>query len=593
MHKYKLISKKGEGTFSEVVKAVVIKTNKQVAIKRMKTHFETQEQVNSIREIQALRRLAPHPCIVKLLDVVFDKPTGRLALVFELMDMNIYELIRGRKTYLQESKVKSYMYQLLKAIDHMHRNGIFHRDIKPENLLLTQDTLKLADLGSCRGIKSKQPFTEYISTRWYRAPECLLTDGYYTHKMDMWGVGCVMFEVLSLYPLFPGTNELDQIQRIHNIIGTPPTEVLNKMRRRSTHMNFNFPPKVGTGIDKLLPNASADCLDLLKKLLAYNPDERLSSRTALKHPYFKDLREAEKRARNSNAGEEPSPRGPDDATVTLRRIDQSDSSKLPVELNGRKPVRVCRRSAFTHSTQEKEQLTLPQLTKPSENINLPPIDRGLYVFEFIGWSRGNSTFMLFCDILLVKSNRKVPITFKNIGYHLGYLDPGLAEEDLPAGSQVELPLWLSKELCRSSHSTMALPKACTAKFMGNLRTDPVSVPLGVLTPYFYTLPRQIFPFVPANECTSLLELQQNALRERYQEILIKSQNMRNVDLHEFRRKLTVHEKKIFDAGYASAVGYDEWRNGKSQQLTASNVIINKKRRLESDVFSPSGKRTHR
>lgn len=162
--------------------------------------------------------------------------------------MNIYELIRGRKTYLSEDKIKKYMWQLLKAIDHMHRNGIFHRDIKPEvselrctrqcantahqNLLLTSDdTLKLADFGSCRGIKSKQPFTEYISTRWYRAPECLLTDGYYTYKMDLWGVGCVMFEITSLFPLFAGQNELDQIQKIHNVLGTPAPEVLAKMRQ--------------------------------------------------------------------------------------------------------------------------------------------------------------------------------------------------------------------------------------------------------------------------------------------------------------------------------------------------------------------------
>jgi renal tumor antigen len=78
-----------------------------------------------------------------------------------------------------------------------------------ENILVTGDTVKLADLGSCRGLYSKPPFTEYISTRWYRAPECLLTDGYYGYKMDIWGAGCVMFEILSLFPLFPGNNELD------------------------------------------------------------------------------------------------------------------------------------------------------------------------------------------------------------------------------------------------------------------------------------------------------------------------------------------------------------------------------------------------
>lgn len=114
----------------------------------------------------------------------------------------------------------------MKSLEHMHRNGIFHRDIKPENVLLMDDELKLADFGSCRGIYSKQPYTEYISTRWYRPPECLLTDGYYNYKMDVWGVGCVWFEVLALFPLFPGNNELDQVNKIHNIIGTPSNEIL-------------------------------------------------------------------------------------------------------------------------------------------------------------------------------------------------------------------------------------------------------------------------------------------------------------------------------------------------------------------------------
>lgn len=106
------------------------------------------------------RRLSPHPNIIKLLEVLYDQPTGRLALVFELMDMNIYELIRGRRHYVAEDRVKRYMYQLMKAMDHMHRNGIFHRDIKPENILIMDESLKLADFGSCRGIHSKQPFTE-------------------------------------------------------------------------------------------------------------------------------------------------------------------------------------------------------------------------------------------------------------------------------------------------------------------------------------------------------------------------------------------------------------------------------------------------
>jgi renal tumor antigen len=301
MHKYRLISKKGEGTFSEVLKAQSIKSGRYVAIKCMKNHFDSLETVNNLREIQALRRLTPHPNIIKLNEVLYDEPTGRLALVFELMDMNAYEMIRGRRHYLTEPKVKGMMYQLIKSLDHMHRNGIFHRDIKPENILLFDDQLKLADFGSCRGVYSKQPYTEYISTRWYRAPECLLTDGYYSYKMDLWGTGCVWFEILGLFPLFPGTNELDQIQKIHNVLGTPPQELLSKFQRNASHMDFNFPAKEGSGIARLIPHVSSECQDLILRLLAYNPEERLSARQALKSSYMRDLRDLEKRDSQQNA----------------------------------------------------------------------------------------------------------------------------------------------------------------------------------------------------------------------------------------------------------------------------------------------------
>lgn len=309
MHKYRLLVKKGEGTFSEVLKAQCTKNGKYVAIKCMKNHFDSVEQVNRLREIQALRRLSPHPNIIKLYEVLYDRSTGRLALVFELMDMNIYELIRGRRQYVPEDKLLHYMYQLVKAMDHMHRNGIFHRDIKPENVLICGDALKLADFGSCRGIYSKQPFTEYISTRWYRAPECLLTDGYYNFKMDMWGVGCVFFEIVSLYPLFPGTNELDQIHRIHNILGTPSPELLSKMKKHSSHIEFEFPPKAGTGLVKVIPHASPEALDLMLKLLSYNPEERMSAKQALRHPYFKEIRELDRRLRAKAKQQQQQQRG--------------------------------------------------------------------------------------------------------------------------------------------------------------------------------------------------------------------------------------------------------------------------------------------
>ena len=144
-----------------MLKAQSVKNGKCYAIKCMKTHFSNIEQVNNLREIQALRRLSPHPNIVQLEEVLYDKPTGRLALVFELMDMNLYELIRGRRHYLDSQLVKIYMFQLLRALKHMHEKGVFHRDLKPENILIENNYdvhtgLKLADFGSCRGVYSKQ-----------------------------------------------------------------------------------------------------------------------------------------------------------------------------------------------------------------------------------------------------------------------------------------------------------------------------------------------------------------------------------------------------------------------------------------------------
>ena len=244
-----------------------------------------------MREVQALRRLGSHPNIVNMIDVIYNERNQTLDLVCELMDMNIYEKIRDRETLLPEKLVKSYMYQLTKALDHMHRNLIFHRDVKPENILINDktQTLKLADFGSCRGRQSKAPFTEYISTRWYRAPECLLTNGYYNEKMDLWSIGCVFFEILTLRPLFPGTDEIDQLAKIHEVLGTPPAGVLNKIRKNSMHMKFSFPNKAGVGLESRV-SADAQCMDLMRALLEYDPETRLTTRQALRHPYFAENR---------------------------------------------------------------------------------------------------------------------------------------------------------------------------------------------------------------------------------------------------------------------------------------------------------------
>ena len=291
---YKLLKKLGEGTFSEVFKAQNLVNGNFVAIKCLKNTFNSIDQVNSLREIQALKKLKGHKNIIKLYEVIFEESTGKASLVMELFDMNLYEAIKDRKTYLKDGIIQWYTYQLLKSIEITHKNGIFHRDLKPENILLKENHLVLADLGSCKGIMAKTPFTEYVSTRWYRAPECIMTNGYYNYKMDMWGVGCVLFEMATLYPLFPGDNEIDQMKKIENILGSPPEDVINLYKKYSfdTDNEICISTNIkGKGFEKSLRHCDDLFVDLLKKLLVYNPEERLSAKQALQHSYFKDINE--------------------------------------------------------------------------------------------------------------------------------------------------------------------------------------------------------------------------------------------------------------------------------------------------------------
>ena len=304
-----------------------------VAIKCMKAHYNSKEEVNKLREVRALKRLSTHSNIITLIEVLYDELTGRLALVFELMEMNLFEAIQGRNKFLPEKKVKGWMYQVLKSLNFMHRNGIFHRDIKPENILLKDNNMiKLADLGSCKGIYSKPPFTEYISTRWYRAPECLLTDGYYNYKMDIWGVGCVFFEILTLFPLFPGDDEIDQVNKIHNILGSPPIELFNKLLSQSSRGDIVYEKKTGIGIKKFLPHVSSECIDLISQMLIYNPDERITAKQALNHVYFKDLVEQEQRRMMSLNDSISFIKGEDSMFInrkTIKKEKQKDSMILP------------------------------------------------------------------------------------------------------------------------------------------------------------------------------------------------------------------------------------------------------------------------
>lgn len=211
----------------------------------MKKTFDSFASCLELREVIFLRTLPSHPHLVPALDIFLDPLTRKLHICMEYMDGNLYQLMKARDhKYLEGRHVKSILYQILAGLDHIHGHNFFHRDIKPENILVSTSapndsafsrysnlvtppstpptyTVKIADFGLARETHSKLPYTTYVSTRWYRAPEVLLRAGEYSSPVDMWAVGAMAVEIATLKPLFPGGNEVDQVWRICEIMGSP------------------------------------------------------------------------------------------------------------------------------------------------------------------------------------------------------------------------------------------------------------------------------------------------------------------------------------------------------------------------------------
>ncbi|KAF2076341.1 hypothetical protein CYY_002347 [Polysphondylium violaceum] len=283
MDRYIILKQIGDGAYGDVVKAYHKVTKEIVAIKRMKRKFNTYGDCCQLRELRSLNQLN-HPNIVDLLGVIFEN--NELFLIFEYLENNLYETIKDRTKLLPESTIRNIIYQMLQALYYMHSTGYFHRDLKPENILMMDDTLKIADFGLAREINSKPPFTDYISTRWYRAPEVLLRCSFYNSPIDMWAIGAMMAELYSLKPLFPGTSEIDQLFKICSVLGTPNHHTWSDGMKLAQSMNFIFPNMPATNLATLLPNANPDAIDLLTELLRYDPLKRPSALQALQHRYF-------------------------------------------------------------------------------------------------------------------------------------------------------------------------------------------------------------------------------------------------------------------------------------------------------------------
>ncbi|EMD61442.1 hypothetical protein GGP41_004057 [Bipolaris sorokiniana] len=332
--RYEVMKEIGDGSFGSVALARVrtagshiARRGTLVAIKTMKKTFDSFSSCLELREVIFLRSLPPHPHLVPALDIFLDPYTRRLHIAMEFMDGNLYQLMKAREHKPMDAhSVKSILFQIMSGLEHIHDREFFHRDIKPENILVSTSqqndtshpfrrysammtppstppvyTIKIADFGLARETHSKLPYTTYVSTRWYRAPEVLLRAGHYSAPVDIWAVGAMAVEIATLKPLFPGGNEVDQVWRVCEIMGSPGSWV-NKNGQRvgggewkdgvklAQKLGFSFPKMAPHSIDTILPSPQwpASLAHFVTWCLLWDPRARPTSRQALEHEYFQD-----------------------------------------------------------------------------------------------------------------------------------------------------------------------------------------------------------------------------------------------------------------------------------------------------------------
>jgi len=279
----------GEGTYGKVYKARQRRSERAVAMKKMKLDSE-EEGVPStaIREIALLKELS-HENVVRLLDVFCS--TTKLVLVFEFVESDLKKYMKGLGRHLEPRIVRSLSHQLCRGIEYCHASRILHRDLKPQNLLIdSQLRLKIADFGLARAYSVPVPrYTHEVVTVWYRAPEILLGSTLYSVPVDLWSIGCVVGEMATGQPLFGGDSEIDTIFKVFQKLGTPTDEEWPGLGELPDFKRDTFPVWKAKGWENIRNTRAqmgANGIDMLDKLLAYDPKKRLSARRALAHPYF-------------------------------------------------------------------------------------------------------------------------------------------------------------------------------------------------------------------------------------------------------------------------------------------------------------------
>ena len=290
----------GVGAYGIIISAVDTQNNNQVvAIKKLKRISDIIDLKRIAREI-LIMKYCQHENIIPLFDVIIhlnkDQNNNRTVdvyIVMEKMDSDLQKIIASKQE-LSDEHYQFILYQMLRALYFLHSANIIHRDFKPSNVLINEDcTVKLCDFGMSRGIKEENALlTEYVVTRYYRAPEVMLSSHHYTKKIDVWSIGCAFAELLSKKFMFPGENYIAQIKLIIDVLGTQDVKDLDFISNSSAKnfvMQFQNIPK--KNFSDILKCENPLAVDLVEKMLVFNPDKRYSIEDCLNHPYLKNMRE--------------------------------------------------------------------------------------------------------------------------------------------------------------------------------------------------------------------------------------------------------------------------------------------------------------
>ena len=295
VNKYKKLSKIGEGTYGVVYKAEDIQKKRIVALKKIRLKPE-EEGIPStaIREISLLKE-CKNKNIIHLIDVIHTK--SKLTLIFEYCETDLKRIMdEKREEKLPLKTIKEYFYQIIKGLNYLHKKKIIHRDLKPQNLLInSENKIKICDFGLARGYGVPvKTYTNEVVTLWYRPPDILLGNKIYDISCDIWSAGCIFAEMLLGHPLFSGKNESEQCEQIFHLIGTPDEDTFNWLKESpewNTGINGDGFTKVTRKNFLTTFNQVDDqlAIDILDKILVFDPEQRICTDDLLKHPFFQDL----------------------------------------------------------------------------------------------------------------------------------------------------------------------------------------------------------------------------------------------------------------------------------------------------------------